>query len=337
MPRRAKRLAPYRAGYTPAQRREIEQRLMAGELLGVSATDALELGIDIGSLDCAISVGFPGTVSSLRQQWGRAGRRGPGLAVLIASEDALDQFFMREPEALLGRTVEAAILDHANPRVLDGHVLSAAFEGPIDERDAADPRPGGARARRRAAGAEADAGRLGLGRHRLPGRTRGAALGRPRLVHGRRRRDGLRARLGRALARVLDRPRGRDLPPPRRAAPRAHARPRGAARRVVSRAQRRLVHAGEEGDADGDRRAAAQRAPARSRALLRPRLGDRAGRRLPAQVDQRRRHARDGAARPARDELRDRGDLVLPDAARSSRASRTCRSCSPRSTPPSTR
>ena len=132
----AKRLAPYRAGYTPGQRREIEQRLMAGELLGVTATDALELGIDIGSLDCAISVGFPGTVSSLRQQWGRAGRRGPGLAVLVASEDALDQFFMREPEALLARTVEAAILDHANPRVLDGHVLSAAFEGPIDERDA---------------------------------------------------------------------------------------------------------------------------------------------------------------------------------------------------------
>ncbi len=109
---------------------------MAGDLLGVTATNALELGIDIGSLDCAISVGFPGTVSSLRQQWGRAGRRSPGLAVLVASEDALDQYFMREPETLLARTVEAAILDHANPRVLDGHVLSAAFEGPIDDADA---------------------------------------------------------------------------------------------------------------------------------------------------------------------------------------------------------
>jgi len=135
-PALAARLTPYRAGYTPAQRREIEQRLMAGELLGVTATNALELGIDIGSLDCAISVGFPGTVSSLRQQWGRAGRRSPGLAVLVASEDALDQYFMREPETLLARTVEAAILDHANPRVLDGHVLAAAFEGPIDEADA---------------------------------------------------------------------------------------------------------------------------------------------------------------------------------------------------------
>jgi DEAD/DEAH box helicase domain-containing protein len=131
----AARLSPYRAGYTPAQRREIERRLVEGELLGVTATDALELGIDIGLLDCAISVGFPGTVASLRQQWGRAGRRSQGLAVLVASEDALDQFFMREPEALLGRRVEAAILDHGNPRILDGHVLSAAFEAPLDDRD----------------------------------------------------------------------------------------------------------------------------------------------------------------------------------------------------------
>ena len=132
-----RRLAPYRAGYTPAQRREIERRLMEGELLGVSATEALELGIDIGLLDCAICVGFPGTVASLRQQWGRAGRRGHGLAVLVASEDALDQFFMREPDALLSRRVEAAILDHENPRVLDGHVLAAAYEAPLDDADRA--------------------------------------------------------------------------------------------------------------------------------------------------------------------------------------------------------
>ena len=128
-------LSPYRAGYTPAQRREIERRLLEGELLGVSATNALELGIDVGLLDCVISVGFPGTVASLRQQWGRAGRRGHGLAVLVASEDALDQYFMREPRALLGRRVEAAILDHENPRVLDGHVRAAAFEAPLDDAD----------------------------------------------------------------------------------------------------------------------------------------------------------------------------------------------------------
>jgi DEAD/DEAH box helicase domain-containing protein len=130
------RLSPYRAGYTPAQRREIERRLVEGELLGVSATNALELGIDVGLLDCVICVGFPGTIASLRQQWGRAGRTGHGLAVLVASEDALDQFFMREPDALLDRRVEAAILDHANPRVLDGHVRAAAFEAPLDDGDA---------------------------------------------------------------------------------------------------------------------------------------------------------------------------------------------------------
>jgi DEAD/DEAH box helicase domain-containing protein len=131
----AARLAPYRAGYTPQQRREIERRLVEGDLLGVTSTDALELGIDIGDLDAAISVGFPGTIASLRQQWGRAGRRAHGLAVLIASEDALDQYFMREPQTLLNRQVEAAILDHANPRVLDGHVAAAAFEAPVDESD----------------------------------------------------------------------------------------------------------------------------------------------------------------------------------------------------------
>jgi DEAD/DEAH box helicase domain-containing protein len=136
-PELARRLSPYRAGYTPAQRREIERRLVEGDLLGVSATDALELGIDVGLLDCVISVGFPGTMASLRQQWGRAGRRGHGLAVLVASEDALDQYFMREPETLLGRSVEAAILDHQNARVLDGHVRAAAFEAPLDDADRA--------------------------------------------------------------------------------------------------------------------------------------------------------------------------------------------------------
>ena len=128
-------LSPYRAGYTAAQRREIERRLGEGDLLGVSATNALELGIDVGLLDAVISVGFPGTVASLRQQWGRAGRRGHGLAVLVAGEDALDQYFMREPDKLLGRRVEAALLDPASPRILAGHVRAAAFEAPIDEAD----------------------------------------------------------------------------------------------------------------------------------------------------------------------------------------------------------
>jgi DEAD/DEAH box helicase domain-containing protein len=128
-------LSPYRAGYTAHERRTIERRLMEGDLLGVSATNALELGIDVGMLDAVISVGFPGTVASLRQQWGRAGRRGSGVAVLVATEDGLDQFFMREPDKLLGRRVEAAILDHGNPRVLAGHVRAAAYEAPLGVED----------------------------------------------------------------------------------------------------------------------------------------------------------------------------------------------------------
>jgi DEAD/DEAH box helicase domain-containing protein len=136
-PELADRIAPYRAGYTPQQRRELERRLTDGELLGVVATNALELGIDIGSLDAAICVTFPGTVSSLRQQWGRAGRRGRGLAVFLAGEDALDQFFCRHPGEFLARPVEAAILDHESPQIYAEHLLCAAHEAPVSDNDAA--------------------------------------------------------------------------------------------------------------------------------------------------------------------------------------------------------
>jgi DEAD/DEAH box helicase domain-containing protein len=138
----AERIAPYRAGYTAQQRREIERRLVEGELLGVVSTDALELGIDIGSLDAAICVTFPGTVASLRQMWGRAGRRGRGLAVYVAGEDALDQFFCRHPDEFLDRPVEAAILDHENEQIHAAHMLCAAHEGPLDASDDATLGPG---------------------------------------------------------------------------------------------------------------------------------------------------------------------------------------------------
>ena len=133
----AARIAPYRAGYTAQQRRELERRLVEGELLGVVSTDALELGIDIGSLDAAICVTFPGTVASLRQMWGRAGRRGRGLAVYVAGEDALDQFFCRHPDEFLDRPVESAILDPANEQIFAGHLACAAHEGPLEAADAA--------------------------------------------------------------------------------------------------------------------------------------------------------------------------------------------------------
>jgi DEAD/DEAH box helicase domain-containing protein len=134
-PELAKRIAPYRGGYTPQQRREIEARLAAGELLAVVATDALELGIDVGELDAAICTTFPGTVASLRQMWGRAGRRRRGLAVYVAGQDALDQFFCRHPEEFLGRPVEAAILDHGNDQIASRHLIAAAYELPLTNED----------------------------------------------------------------------------------------------------------------------------------------------------------------------------------------------------------
>jgi len=134
-PELAERIAPYRAGYTPQQRRELEQRLMRGELRSIITTDALELGIDIGELDAALVVTFPGTVASLRQMWGRAGRRGRGLAVYVAGEDALDQFFCRHPDEFLERPVEAAILDHESTLIYRQHLLCAAHEGPLSHAD----------------------------------------------------------------------------------------------------------------------------------------------------------------------------------------------------------
>jgi len=131
----AERIAPYRAGYTPAQRRELERRLAEGELLAVVATDALELGIDIGHLDAALCVTFPGTVASLRQMWGRAGRRSPGLAMYVAGEDALDQFFCRHPDEFLDRPVESAILDHESEEIFMAHLGAAAYEMPLTPED----------------------------------------------------------------------------------------------------------------------------------------------------------------------------------------------------------
>jgi DEAD/DEAH box helicase domain-containing protein len=130
-PQMADRIAPYRAGYTPQQRREIEAALARGDLLAVSATNALELGIDVGELDAAICVNFPGTVASLRQMWGRAGRRRRGLAMYVAGQDGLDQFFCRHPDEFLDRPVEAAILDHRNEQIQMQHLHAAAYEAPL--------------------------------------------------------------------------------------------------------------------------------------------------------------------------------------------------------------
>jgi DEAD/DEAH box helicase domain-containing protein len=131
----ALRVQPYRAGYTPEQRRDIERRLFEHQLDAVIATQALELGIDVGDLDVALVTGFPGTVTSLRQRWGRAGRAGHGYAVLVAGQDALDQYFMREPDRLLGRAVEEAVIDLHNPHISGPHLEAAAYERPLTSAD----------------------------------------------------------------------------------------------------------------------------------------------------------------------------------------------------------
>ncbi len=135
-PALAGRVEPYRAGYPPEVRRAIEARLASGELRAVIATSALELGLDIGELDCAVVVGFPGSVAALRQEWGRAGRRTRGLGLLVLGEDALDQWFARHPDALLGRPVERVALDPSNPDIRIAHLACAAAEAAVSERDA---------------------------------------------------------------------------------------------------------------------------------------------------------------------------------------------------------
>lgn len=128
----AKRIQPYRAGYTPVERRRIERNLAAGNLLGVVATNALELGIDIGRLAASVCVGFPGTTTSLRQQWGRAGRgHERAVCCLIASEDALDQFLVTHPQTTLDAPLEHAVIDPTNARILSQHLLAAACELPL--------------------------------------------------------------------------------------------------------------------------------------------------------------------------------------------------------------
>jgi len=135
-PSLAEAVKPYRAGYLPEERRAIERRLFSGELLGVTSTNALELGIDVGSLDASLIVGYPGTIASTWQQAGRAGRgQEESLAILVAYNDPLDQYLMWRPEYLFGRSPEHAVIDPENPYLLAGHLRCAAFELPLRSGD----------------------------------------------------------------------------------------------------------------------------------------------------------------------------------------------------------
>ncbi len=129
-------IQPYRAGYLTTERRAIEADLAEGRLRAVVATNALELGIDIGGLDACVIHGFPGTIASFRQQIGRVGRsEAPSLAVLVAGTDQLDQFLAAHPEELFERPVEPVVVNPSNPFVLDPQLCCAAAEHPLESDD----------------------------------------------------------------------------------------------------------------------------------------------------------------------------------------------------------
>jgi len=122
----------YRGGYLPEERRAIEQQLFNGQLRGVAATNALELGVDIGSLDVTLLVHYPGTIASTWQQAGRSGRRQEqSMAVLIAGNDPVDQYLLRHPDYFFAQTPEHAVVDPGNPYVLAKHLKPAAYELPL--------------------------------------------------------------------------------------------------------------------------------------------------------------------------------------------------------------
>jgi DEAD/DEAH box helicase domain-containing protein len=131
----SRKILPYRAGYSKEKRREIEKKLLLGDINFVISTNALELGIDIGDLDVSLIVGYPGTISSFLQESGRAGRKREGYAIFIADKDPLNEYILNHPEEIFEKGSENLIIDPENPNLLKKHILCASYEIPIHKGD----------------------------------------------------------------------------------------------------------------------------------------------------------------------------------------------------------